>query len=124
MTGAIMALLLKESKLFDANNIAWVVPKITIDNDLRTTFYNQKSIDLLNKLGVWDTLKKSDYTNVKKIEVFGKKDVSPLIWDNSSEEERFGAVVKNNVMLNSIFKKLDGIKQFEAFVTNTKCDEF
>ncbi|MDC1356282.1 FAD-dependent monooxygenase [Pseudomonadota bacterium] len=124
MTGAIMALLLKKSKLFDSNNIAWIVPKIKIDNDLRTTFYNQKSIDLLNKLGVWDTLKKSDYTNVKKIEVFGKKDVSPLIWDNSSEEERFGAVVKNNVMLNSIFKKLDGIKQFEAFVTNTKCDEF
>ena len=30
MTGAIMALLLKESKLFDANDIAWVVPKIKI----------------------------------------------------------------------------------------------
>ena len=45
-----MALLLKKSKLFDTNDIAWIVPKIKIDNDLRTTFYNQKSIDLLNKL--------------------------------------------------------------------------
>ncbi|MDC0457592.1 FAD-dependent monooxygenase [Alphaproteobacteria bacterium] len=124
MTGAIMALLLKKSKLFDDNDIAWVVPKIKIDNDLRTTFYNQTSIDLLNKLEVWDSLKKSNYTNVKKIEVFGKKNVPPLIWDNSSGEERFGAVVKNNVMLNSIFKKLNGIKKYEAYVTNTTCDEF
>ena len=124
MTGAVMALLLKKSKLFDTNDIAWVVPKIRIDNDLRTTFYNQKSIELLNQLDVWDSLKKNDYTNVKKIEVFGKKDAYPLIWDNSGKEERFGAVVKNNVMLNSIFEKLDGIKQYEAFVTNTTCDNF
>ena len=124
MTGAIMALLLKKSNLFDTNDIAWIVPKIRIDNDLRTTFYNQKSIDLLNELDVWGSLKKTDYTNIKKIEVFGKKDASPLIWNNSGKEELFGAVVKNNVMLNSIFEKLDGINKYEAFVNNTTCDDF
>ena len=124
MTGAIMALLLKKSKLFDTNEIVWIVPKIKLDNDLRTTFYNQESIELLKRLNVWNTLKKNDYTNVKKIEVFSKKDTFPLIWDNSDKEERFGAVVKNNIMLTSIFKKLDDINQYESFVTNTSCDDF
>ena len=31
---------------------------------------------------------------------------------------------KNNVILNSIFEKLDGIKKYEAFVNNTSCDDF
>ncbi|MDC1375519.1 FAD-dependent monooxygenase [bacterium] len=124
MTGAIMALLLKDSKLFNTNDIAWVIPKIKIQNDLRTTFYNEESIELLNKLKIWDKLKKSDYTSVKKIKVFGQKDASPLVWDNSNKNERFGAVVKNNVMLTSIFQKLDDIKLFEAFVNNTTCDNF
>ena len=124
MTGAIMLLLLKESKLFDISDIAWIIPKVKIQNDLRTTFYNKESIEVLNKLDVWDTLKKSDYTNVKKIKVFGKKNANPLVWDSFSKKERFGAVVKNNVMLTSIFEKLDGIKQHDAFVTNTQCDNF
>ena len=124
MTGAVMALLLKKSKLFHTNDIAWIVPKIKIQNDLRTTFYNQESIELLNRLDVWKSLKKRDYTSVRKIEVFSKKDAHPLVWDNSSKKESFGAVVKNNVMLTSIFEKLDGIKQYETFVTNTSCDSF
>ena len=124
MTGAIMALLLKESKLFDTDDIAWIIPKVKIQNDIRTTFYNQESIILLKKLNVWDALKKGDYTSIKKINVFGKKNASPLTWDSSSKEKDFGAVIKNNVILTSIFKKLDGIKQFEAFVTNTTCDDF
>ena len=124
MTGAIMALLLKKSKLFDTKDIAWIVPKIKEQNDLRTTFYNQESIKLLNKLNVWNDLKKNDYTNVKKIKVFGKKGVSPLVWDNSNNNNQFGAVIKNNVMLTSICKKLDGIKKFEVFVTNTTCNNF
>jgi ubiquinone biosynthesis UbiH/UbiF/VisC/COQ6 family hydroxylase len=124
MTGAIMALLLKKSKLFDNNEIAWVVPKIKLENDLRTTFYNQKSIQLLKKLHVWNTLKLNDYTNIKKIEVFAQKDTPSLFWDNSIKGDRFGAVVKNNVMLTSILEKLNGIKQYEAFVTNSSCDNF
>ena len=124
MTGAIMALLLKKSKLFDTKDIAWIVPKIKEQNDLRTTFYNQESIKLLNKLNVWNDLKKNDFTNVKKIKVFGKKGVSPLVWDNSNNNNQFGAVIKNNVMLTSICKKLDGIKKFEVFVTNTTCNNF
>ena len=124
MTGAIMALLLKKSKLFDTKDIAWIVPKINKQNDFRTTFYNQESIELLNKLNVWNDLKKSDYTSVKKIKVFGKKGSTPLVWDNSNNNDYFGAVIKNKVMLTSIFKKLDGIRQFEAFVTNTTCNTF
>ena len=117
MTGAIMALLLKKSKLFNTNDIAWIMPNIKIPNDLRTTFYNEESIELLSKLNIWRDLKKSDYTNVKKIQVFGKKNTTPLIWNNSNKEQNFGAVVKNKVMLDSIFSKLDDIKKFENFVT-------
>ena len=124
MTGAIMALLLIKSKLFDAKDIAWIVPKIKMHNDLRTTFYNKESIKLLNNLNLWDILKKNDYTIVKKIKVFGKKNALPLVWDNSGKQGYFGTVVKNNIMLTSIFEKLDGIKQYEAFVTNTTCDNF
>ena len=54
MTGAIMALLLKKSKLFNTNEIVWIVPKIKLDNDLRTTFYNQESIELLKRLNVFN----------------------------------------------------------------------
>ena len=124
MTGAIMALLLKKSKLFDTDDIAWIIPKIKVQHDLRTTFYNQESIKLLNKLNIWDAIKKHDYTTVRKIKVFGKKNASPLVWDNSNKKESFGAVIKNNVMLSSIFEELDNIKKFEAFVTNTTCDDF
>ncbi|MDC0092844.1 FAD-dependent monooxygenase [Alphaproteobacteria bacterium] len=124
MTGAIMALLLKKSTLFDTKDIAWIVPKIKKQNDLRTTFYNQESIKLLNKLNVWNDLKKNDYTNVKKIKAFGKKGSSPLVWDNSDNNDHFGAVIKNDIMLTSICKKLNDIKKFEAFVTNTTCNDF
>ena len=53
-----------------------------------------------------------------------KKNTTPLIWNNSNKEQNFGAVVKNKVMLDSIFSKLDDIKKFENFVTNTTCDNF
>ena len=76
MTGAIMALLLKKSRLFDTDDIAWIIPKSKIQNDLRTTFYNQESIKLLSKLNIFDSIKKFDYTTVKKIKVFGKKNAS------------------------------------------------
>ena len=124
MTGAIMALLLKKSKLFNTNDIAWIMPNIKIPNDLRTTFYNEESIELLSKLNIWSDLKKSDYTHVKKIQVFGKKNATPLIWDNSNKDKNFGAIVKNKVMLDSIFSKLNDIKKYENFVTNTTCDNF
>ena len=124
MTGAIMALLLKRSKLFNTSDIAWIMPNIKIPNDLRTTFYNEESIELLSKLNIWSDLKKSDYTHVKKIQVFGKKNATPLIWDNSNKDKNFGAVVKNKVMLDSIFSKLNDIKKYENFVTNTTCDNF
>ena len=52
LTGAIMTLLLKNSNLFDINEIAWIKPKLNNKNDIRTTFYNNKSIQLLKKLGV------------------------------------------------------------------------
>merc|ERR1712127_838754 len=97
MTGAIMALLLKRSKLFNTSDIAWIMPNIKIPNDLRTTFYNEESIELLSKLNIWSDLKKSDYTHVKKIQVFGKKNAIPLIWNNSNKDKNFGAIVKNKV---------------------------
>ena len=124
MTGAIMALLLKKSRLFDTDDIAWIIPKSKIQNDLRTTFYNQESIKLLSKLNIFDSIKKFDYTTVKKIKVFGKKNASPLVWESVKKKGNFGAVIKNNVMLPYIFEKLDGIKKFETFVTNTTCDDF
>ena len=58
MTGAIMTLLLKKSKLFNTSDIAWIIPNIKIPNDLRTTFYNEESIELLSKLNIWSDLKK------------------------------------------------------------------
>jgi len=47
-----------------------------------------------------------------------------LIWDSSNKDKNFGAVVKNKVMLDSIFSKLNDIKKYENFVTNTTCDNF
>lgn len=124
MTGAIMGLLLKKSNLFDVNEIAWVVPKLKIQNDLRTTFYNQTSVELLDRLGIFQDLKKKHFTTVKRIEVFGQKNASPLIWNYFNSEESFGAVIENKSMLDAILKQLDGIKKFETIVTNTTYNEF
>ena len=124
LTGAIMLMLLKKSKFFNTNEISWVKPKIEKNNDLRTTFYNQTSIDLLKKLGVFETLKKRDIAIVKRIEVYGKKDANPLVWDYSSKNDYFGAVIKNKAILNSLHKKLKDIEHHDSIVTNTTFDDF
>ncbi len=124
ITGAIMDLLLKKSKLFNSNEIAWIKPQDKMHNDLRTTFYNQASIKLLNQLDILRRLKKNDYTEVKTIEVFSNKNASPLVWDYSTPNLSFGAVIKNNIILKSILEQLNDIKQYETLVTNTTCDKF
>ena len=54
LTGAIMLLMLKNSNLFKKNEIAWIKPKEKKQSDLRTTFYNPASIELLKNLSNLD----------------------------------------------------------------------
>ena len=124
LTGAFMTLLLKSSKLFNSNEIAWIKPKVEIKNDLRTTFLNNKSLDLLNELAVLKNQNSGDFNDVKKIEVYGTKKHLPLVWDYSSSKEKFGKVIQNNIIFDAIQKKLEDIKQYESLVTNTTYDEF
>ncbi|MDC3116676.1 FAD-dependent monooxygenase [Alphaproteobacteria bacterium] len=124
LTGAIMTLLLKESNLFRSHEIGWIKPKILASNDIRTTFYNKKSLQLLERLGLLKNLKSKDYTNINKIQVFGMNNSSPLEWDYSDSELTFGAVIRNDVVLKSVTDQLNDIKQYESLVTNTQHDEF
>ena len=93
LTGAIMVLLLKQSKLFKKNEIAWIKPKEKKHADFRTTFYNSTSIELLKSLHLIDNLNFDDYSTVNQIEVFGAKGSSPLIWNNSSSNSPLGIVI-------------------------------
>tara|TARA_Y100000991_G_scaffold212841_1_gene197604 strand:- start:1094 stop:2296 length:1203 start_codon:yes stop_codon:yes gene_type:complete len=124
ITGAMMILLLKKSKLFKLSEIAWIRPQIKSKDDLRTTFFNKTSMELLNNFNIFKKLKKIDYTLVKKIKVFGTKHASALEWDYFDTETNFGAVIKNNIILNILEEELKGIKQYNSFVNNTKCNEF
>ena len=65
LTGAIMSLLLKNSNLFKSHEIGWIKPKIAASNDVRTTFYNKKSLELLESLGLLKHLNNKDYTFIK-----------------------------------------------------------
>ena len=124
LTGDIMALLLKKSNLFNSSEIAWIKPKTESKNDFRTTFLNKKSLELLKELKILDCLKKNDFNYVKKIKVYGQKKTSPLVWNYSSSEENFGAVIKNDIISDAILTKLKGIKQYESLVTNTTYNDF
>ena len=53
ITGAIMVLLLKNSNMFKLSDIGWVKPKLKTQNDFRTTFYNETSLELLNSLNIF-----------------------------------------------------------------------
>ena len=97
ITGAMMVLLLKQSNMFKLNEIGWIKPYSKSKNDLRTTFYNKASLELLEKLNVLKNIKKSDLTPVKKIKVFGDKNASPLIWDYKDENTKLGAVTKISI---------------------------
>jgi len=124
ITGAMMVLLLKNSKMFKQSDIAWVKPSLKLKNDLRTTFYNKTSLELLNNLNILNKLKKNDFTTVKSIQVFGPNNSLPLEWDYVDTKREFGAVIKNDIVLNIIEKELKDIKQYESFVNNTKCNQF
>ena len=124
ITGAIMVLLLKKSNLFKSTDIGWIKPNLKSKIDLRTTFYNRTSIELLDNLKILNKIKKIDFTSVKKIKVFGVNNSSPLIWDYDDPKIKFGAVIKNNILLNILEEQLKDIKQYNSFVTNTKCNEF
>ena len=124
ITGAIMVLLLKNSNMFKLSDIGWVRPKLKIQNDFRTTFYNETSIELLNNLNIFKKLKKVDYTSVKNIKVFGPNYSSPLEWDYLNTKRKFGAVIKNDVVLKIIEEQLKDIKQYDSFVNNTRCNDF
>ena len=120
ITGAFMVLLLKKSNLFKVNEICWIKPKIKINNDLRTTFFNQTNLKFLNNLGVLKKIDKGKYTSIKKIEVFGSNNVSPLVWDYKDPKTNFGAVVENNVILNSKHLDLSVDKIFTQLFINIK----
>ena len=124
ITGAMMVLLLKNSKMFKLSDIGWVKPSLKLKNDLRTTFYNKTSLELLKNLNILNKLKKNDYTPVKSIQVFGPNYSLPLEWDYIDTKREFGAVIKNDIVLNIIEEQLKDIKQYESFVNNTKCDQF
>ena len=124
ITGAIMVLLLKNSNMFKLSDIGWVRPKLKIQNDFRTTFYNETSLELLNNLNIFKKLKKVDYTSVKNIKVFGPNYSSPLEWNYLNTKRKFGAVIKNDVVLKIIEEQLKDIKQYDSFVNNTRCNDF
>ena len=124
ITGAIMVLLLKNSKMFKLSDIGWIKPNFKSKNDLRTTFYNKSSLDLLNDLHILKKIKKNYYTSVKKIKVFGVNHSSPLEWNDFDKHEELGAVIKNNIILNILEEQLKDIKQYNSFVNNTKCNIF
>ena len=124
ITGAVMVLLLKNSNIFKLNEIGWIKPKLKSKYDFRTTFYNETSLKLLNNLNILKRLKKNDYTSVKNIKVFGPNHSSPLEWDYFDTKREFGAVIKNDIVLNIIEDKLKDIKQYDSFVNNTECKEF
>ena len=124
LTGAIMVLLLKQSKLFKKNEIAWIKPKEKKHTDFRTTFYNSASIELLKNLHLIDNLDFDDYSTVNQIEVFGAKRSSPLIWNNSSSNSPLGIVVKNEIILNALDKLLNDIPNYDGTVTNTDINEY
>ena len=124
ITGAIMVLLLKNSNMFKLSDIGWVKPKLKTQNDFRTTFYNETSLELLNSLNIFKKLKKIDYTSVKNIKVFGPNYSSPLEWNYLNTKRKFGAVIKNDVVLKIIEEQLKDIKQYDSFVNNTRCNDF
>ena len=124
ITGAIMVLLLKNSNMFKLSDIGWVRPKLKIQNDFRTTFYNETSLELLNNLNIFKKLKKVDYISVKNIKVFGPNYSSPLEWNYLNTKRKFGAVIKNDVVLKIIEEQLKDIKQYDSFVNNTRCNDF
>ena len=76
LTGAFMTLLIKKIKyVYDNKEIAWIKPKVNIENDFRTTFYNSKSLrTYLKKLSVLQNIPDKDITAVKtNSRAFGKK---------------------------------------------------
>ena len=124
ITGAMMVLLLKKSNMFKLSEIGWIKPSPKSNDDLRTTFYNKASMDLLNNLNVLKKIKKNELISVKKIKVFGVNNASPLIWDYNDPSLKLGAVIKNNVILSALEKQLKDIKQYNSFVNNTECNKF
>jgi len=124
LTGAIMVLLLKNSNLFKKNEIAWIKPKEKKQSDLRTTFYNPASIQLLKNLSLIDNLNFNEYSKVNQIEVFGVKGSSPLVWNCSSSKLPLGLVIKNEVILNTLDNLLNDIPCYDGIVTNTDIDEY
>ncbi len=124
ITGAMMVLLLKNSKMFKLSDIGWIKPSLKLKNDLRTTFYNKTSLELLSNLNILNKLKKNDFTPVKSIQVFGPNYSLPLEWDYVDKKREFGAVIKNDIVLNIIEEELKDVKQYESFVNNTKCTQF
>ena len=54
ITGAIMVLLLKKSKMFKLSDIGWIKPNLKLKNDFRTTFYNKTTLELLNNLNIFN----------------------------------------------------------------------
>ena len=124
ITGAIMVLLLKNSNMFGLGDIGWIKPNFKPRDDLRTTFYNKTSLELLNNLDILKKVKETDCTLVKKIKVFGSKNSSPLEWNDFDKNQEFGAVIKNDIILKIIEEQLKDIRQYNSFVNNTKCNKF
>ena len=124
ITGALMVLLLKNSNMFKLSDIGWIKPNLKSKDDFRTTFYNETSLELLKNLNILKKLKKNDYTTVKSIKVFGPNYNSPLEWNYDDSRRRFGAVIKNDIVLNIIEGQLKDINQYDSFVNNTKCNNF
>ena len=124
ITGAMMALLLKDTNLFKYSDIGWIKPNLNSKIDFRTTFYNETSLELLDDLNILKKLKKNDYTSVTNIKVFGPNYNSPLEWNHVGTKRKFGAIIKNDIILKIIEEQLKEIKQYDSLVNNTKCNNY
>ena len=91
---------------------------------------------MLNSLNILNKLKINDFTPVKSIQVFGPNYSLPLEWNYVDTKREFGAVIKNDIVLNILENELlikcmlmrtcnafrKYIKYFfERITHNTKC---
>jgi len=82
--------------------------------DKRTTAISEGSKRFLDEVNIWKDIR-NHAEPIKKIQIFDRKQSNKIYFDNQRRKSNLGYIVKNEFILDSLYKKLEKQKNVQIF---------
>ncbi len=100
------------------NNVVILEQKTKFDPkrilDKRTTAISEGTKKFLDEMNIWEDIR-NHAEPIKKIQIVDRKQPNKIYFDNQRRKSNLGYIVKNEIILNSLYKKIEKQKNVKIF---------